>query len=307
MDLAKIKRVVLWVAVLVGFLGFGQSASAATGTIYLAPAITNLTNGAEVSMALRINPGVDVNGVQAEITYDGSKLQLVSASDAGSAFPEIAEQNVAANPISLTRTTSGNTVNVDSLIITLRFKAVAASGSTTISLTGNAAQGTTVTSPGVQGATVTFSSSSSPAPPSSPTPPTPSGGSSTRQQNQSTPQPEDVPDVPGAVNQLPGVDQLTNDPQPLTVPDPRVSHRIWWLFGVLGVIVVLGGAYWLIRRHRSTPAELAADHPIDRTWATPPVHTEEDEETDELLSHIPGTAKPDPGSIITPKAPPEKK
>lgn len=310
MDLAKIKHVMLWVAVLAGWLGFlGQAASAASGTIYLAPATTHLAPGTEVSMALRINPGIDVNGVQAEITYDGTKLQLVSASDAGSAFPEIAEQNVATNPITLTRATSGNTVNTDSLILTLRFKALAASGSTAITLTGNAAQGATVTNPSVQGATITFGSSGSSPSPSAPPPssPPPSSGG-TGQQNQSPQQPGGTPGTPEAVDQLPGADQAIDDSQqPLIIPATRVSHRIWWLFGILGASIVIAGVYWLIRRHQSTPAELAAEHPIDRTWATPQVHTVEDEKTEELLSHIPGTAKPDPGSIITPKPPSDKK
>jgi len=110
----------VWVALLVGCLGFSRSVHAATGTMYLTPATSNLGNGAETVLALRISPGTPINGVQAEIGYDPAKLQLVSVGDEGTAFPEIAEQNSGANPVTLTRTTTGSTVSGDSLIITLR-------------------------------------------------------------------------------------------------------------------------------------------------------------------------------------------
>jgi hypothetical protein len=299
-NFSRVRRI-LWVVVVgVTWLSLSQTVAAA-GALYLTPAASSLGSGAEVSLALRINPGTSVNGVQAEIGYDATKLQLVSLSDAGTAFPDIIEQNVESNPITLTRANSSNSTSSDSLIVTLRFKALIGSGSTSLTLSGNAADNFAPTNPAVQGATITFVSPSSPPPPPSAAPPPPSSsGGTSGQQGQPNQQTGDSTDTPvTGIDQSDG-DQATDQDQLFISAPKKTWSGIWWLLGVLGAVVVVGGGVWLVRRRRISPAELAAEHPIDRTWASPQPETPKDEETEDLLSHTQGLNKPDPGSIIAP-------
>lgn len=146
---------------------------AATGSIYLSPASSSVLSGSNVAVTLRINPGIPVNGVQANINFDTAKLQFLSASPATSAFSAELRQITTGGTIEVARGDFGGGVSTDSLVVTVVFKALVSSGTSAITLTNaNAtALDASYTNPTVQNATVTFTT---PAPTPTPTPtPTP--------------------------------------------------------------------------------------------------------------------------------------
>lgn len=184
----KIKR--LWVAfpILVAgvFVTTHFLASAATGRIYLSPASSSVQNGSNITLEVRIDPGVPVGGVEdVTVTFDESKLQLVSGpSFAGSPFDvELAAPSVTAGSVKVSRATFGAAASSDSLIMKLTFKGLVGTGSTTLQVSGQAGGESGYTDPAGASAAVNFTSPPSggggsppPAPPSSPTPPPSSGG-----------------------------------------------------------------------------------------------------------------------------------
>lgn len=290
-----LRRILLGILVLTGWLVGGQNVYAATGTLYLQPATSTTTAGAEVSVALRVNPGTDIQGVQANIGYDASKLQFIDVNDAGTAFPLVLEQSVKLNPITLTRG-SESMVNTDSFVITVRFKALASSGTTAVSLSGNAGTESSTTNPAVQGAVITFGSATSPSP-NTPSPTSPSQPSA-QNPGSSTPQ-ETIP------NTSPPIQTTAEQQMPSSftqIQHSPLSRRFWWA-GALGGVLLICGSFWLIRhRNGGGAADLAAAHPVDTTWANPAAKVQ-DPANNQLLGQARGVNNPDPGSIVTPKDP----
>ncbi|HET9850288.1 MAG TPA: cohesin domain-containing protein [Candidatus Saccharimonadales bacterium] len=140
---------------------------AASGSIYLSPSGTSVQVDNSISLYLRISPGTAVNAVQATVNYDSSKLEFISSSP--SAFPTCPQNSGGGGVVTISCAILGGSVTSDSLISAISFKALAGSGSTSLSLSGaNAAYNGSWTNPASAGASVSFSS---PAPtPSNPTP-----------------------------------------------------------------------------------------------------------------------------------------
>ncbi|MGB4759463.1 MAG: cohesin domain-containing protein [Candidatus Saccharimonadales bacterium] len=146
-----------------------QYVLAATGTIYLTPASHSVQVGNNMTVGLRINPGVEVNAVVATINFDKSKLQYVSYTAPGTPF-NMALKHTAVNTANANGAISieygamavnGNVdrTGSDSLVVSLTFKALANSGTTNISLSNanaNAYSNSEDTNPSVAGATVSF-------------------------------------------------------------------------------------------------------------------------------------------------------
>jgi hypothetical protein len=100
---------------------------AATNQLYLSPSSGNVIEGNNVDVAVRMDSGTDpVNAVQANLTYDPTKLQFVSISAAGSAFGLEAQSAGGAGTVSIARATSGGAAPVtgDQLVATVTFKAL---------------------------------------------------------------------------------------------------------------------------------------------------------------------------------------
>lgn len=166
----------------VGLLQF----AAAAGILKVQPSASSVENGSTVSVAIRIAPDQPVDGVDATVTYDQSKLEYVSLSSSGSAFPIELAGTGGSGTVQVTRGILGGTVSGDALVATVTFKALVGSGSTTVNISGNATSGGNYINPGFQNASLTLTSPpSSPPPSSSPpsstppssTPPPTSGGS----------------------------------------------------------------------------------------------------------------------------------
>ena len=148
-----------------------QHIFAAAGSLYISPTSSSLQNGSSVKVSVRLNPGVSVDGVEARLTYDASKLEFVSIDPASSAFEvALGAQSGSNGTVSITRGTFSGGVTSDSLVARVTFKALAGSGSTPITLSGNATTGGTYTNPGTAGTTISLTSPSTPTPTPTPTP-----------------------------------------------------------------------------------------------------------------------------------------
>ncbi|HET6924677.1 MAG TPA: cohesin domain-containing protein, partial [Candidatus Saccharimonadales bacterium] len=174
-----------FVATVVAMSLVSHKALAATGQIYLSPASLSVQNGNNVTLNLRINPGTTINGVQATVNFDTSALQYVSVSTASSAFSVQLQQSQSGGAITVARGDLSGGISSDSLVESITFKALASSGTSSVTLSGANAtdQATsTYTNPSVVNATVNFTAGSCPdgqtgTPPNCTTPtPPPSGG-----------------------------------------------------------------------------------------------------------------------------------
>ena len=151
--------------VLAGGSFFVRSALAATGSIYITPASSSVQNGSNVTVSVRVNPGATVNGVQATLNFDTTKLQYVSASTSGSGFGVQLQQTQSGGTVTMVRGDLSGGVSVDSLIETVTFKALVGSGSSSLTLTNaNATDASTsaYTNPSVSGASVSFTTPAAP-------------------------------------------------------------------------------------------------------------------------------------------------
>lgn len=127
------------VIVLVGLVGTWallHSFAATVNSVYLQPATVTAQINSNFTEALRIAPGGNTDGVQVTVTYDPTKVQFVSVDATGSAYSVQLQQSTTSNTITLVRAldVSVAPVTADSLIANLNFKALAGSGSSTITL-----------------------------------------------------------------------------------------------------------------------------------------------------------------------------
>jgi hypothetical protein len=128
-----------------------------TGQIYLSPTTQTALVNQPVSVNVRITPGTSVEGVQATVSYDATKLQFVSIDATGSPFDQALGAQTGGNgTVSLTRGTLNGSITTDSFIAKINFTTLAGSGSTTPSVTGNAAHQGVYTNPSGGNATITL-------------------------------------------------------------------------------------------------------------------------------------------------------
>jgi hypothetical protein len=121
---------------LIGTVALLRSFAATATSIYLQPATTTAQINSTFSEALRINPSANSDGVQVTVTYDPTKLQFISVDATNSAFPVQLQQSTTSNTITIIRALDVNAaaVTADSLVANLNFKALAGSGSSSITL-----------------------------------------------------------------------------------------------------------------------------------------------------------------------------
>jgi len=187
-------------------------------------------------------------------------------------------------------------VSSDALIVTVRFKALVSSGSTTVTVSGNAAQGGVPSNPTAQGATLSFGANTpAPSNPSTPKPQNPTPGGSTTPTTPAEPS-ANSPTMPsvegGGINESEVARQAEQRQKSLW-------QWFWWLAIFPALLLVFLGL-WLFRRRQARLKLEASQRPIDRTWAAAPVQQHEDPRTNELLEHAPGVGNPDPGSVVSP-------
>lgn len=112
-------------------------AQAAAASIYLTAYDQRVAPGSNLILALYMNGGGKaVNAVEANLSYSASKLQYIGLSYTGSAFEIGASGSGGGGSINVSRGTTGS-VPGSGLIATITFKALASSGSSTISVNSN--------------------------------------------------------------------------------------------------------------------------------------------------------------------------
>jgi hypothetical protein len=136
-----------------------------TGNLYSLPASANALLNSNVTVDVRLTPGVTVDGVDATLTYDQAKLQFVSIDPTGSPFDvELGAQTGGSGSVHLTRGNLSGGVSADGLVAKVTFKALTGTGNATIQVAGNATKGGVYTNPSTANTTVNFSTPDSTAP-----------------------------------------------------------------------------------------------------------------------------------------------
>ena len=117
---------------------------AAAPEMYLTPASNSVAVNSNFTVTLRVNPGTNIDGVDATITYDATKLQYVSTDFAGSAFNTALTSTGGSGTVSIVRGALSGPISADSEVAKITFKGLAA-GSAPLQLSGSAAfSGSTV-------------------------------------------------------------------------------------------------------------------------------------------------------------------
>ncbi len=118
-----------------------------SGTLYMNPGSSSVTTGGNFTLAVRENSGsTSVNAVQANITFDPTKLQYVGVDDAGADFSLSAITAASNGTVELTRAVAGGSpaVTGDKLVSKVVFKAIAGSGTATVAFGAGSIISTTV-------------------------------------------------------------------------------------------------------------------------------------------------------------------
>jgi hypothetical protein len=115
---------------------------AATQQLYTDPAIVSINQNTDFNVSVRINSGTDpVNAVEADLTYDSTKLQYVSVSSTGSDFPLEASTQATTGSLKLARATNPGSAPItgDGLVAIVTFHSLTGSGSSSITFAGSSA------------------------------------------------------------------------------------------------------------------------------------------------------------------------
>lgn len=200
--------VVSGMAFIAGLLSISTPSVSALGNFSLTRSAASVQNGKTVSFTLRINPGTPITGVTADIQYDASKLSYVSTSFTSSAFDTALPSSGGNGTVTINRG-SFSSVNSNAVVAVVTFRALAGSGSTNLSVTGDASFSGNPTGPSGASSSVTLTSPQAQPPTNDPkpTPTNPTNPSSPADRTDSTPKPvkPEQPEVPTAPNDKLGV------------------------------------------------------------------------------------------------------
>jgi hypothetical protein len=152
---------------------FITRSSAAANQLYLAPASTTVEAGGTFNVSVRLDPGTTVDGVTATLNYDPALLQYVAVDATGSAFTVALPTSTTENSVTVSRGIfAPETVSTDGLVATVSFKALAATSSTALQLSGNTSWNGAYLNPAAIGGSVIITSPPPPPPVGDTTAPT---------------------------------------------------------------------------------------------------------------------------------------
>ncbi len=113
-----------------------RSKAAGTATLYLSPATQNVNENTNFTVQVRENSNTDlVNAVQANLTYDSTKMDYIITDFTGSAFGVAAESSGGNGSVRIARGVTGgqSPVTGDQLVATVTFKARTSIGAAAVS------------------------------------------------------------------------------------------------------------------------------------------------------------------------------
>jgi hypothetical protein len=165
-------KVLLVMVIAVGGAYTLTRAFADSSSLYISPNTTSIQAGSNFTVAVRLTPISNVDGVVATITYNPAVLQFVSVDAANSGFPVSLVATGGNGKVDIERgALAPASVSTDSLVANVTFTALTATSSAPLTLTGNSTYQGTYLNPGTTGATVTVTSPAPPAPANDTTPP----------------------------------------------------------------------------------------------------------------------------------------
>ncbi len=161
---------ILLIALLIPSFSFlGSAPVLAGGSIYLSPGSKTVSQGSNFSISVRVSSSDPIDTAQANLSYPVDKLDFVSISYSGSAFPIQAESSGGSGVVKIGRGIAG-TVSGDKLVGTVTFRAKPNFGTAAVSFAaGTEADraGSVIVGAG-SGSTLSFTN---PPPPPPPPPP----------------------------------------------------------------------------------------------------------------------------------------
>ncbi|MGB4758581.1 MAG: Ig-like domain-containing protein [Candidatus Saccharimonadales bacterium] len=143
-------------------VGVPATTFAASQQLYLSPNSYTQTLGSEFDVPIRLNTTTPVDAVTVTVTFNPKLLQYVSVDATASAFPISLWSQSGNGNVSIDRGILGGTVNTDSLVATVRFKALTPIAYTHIALKGNTTYGGKFTNPATANARVVIEDTKAP-------------------------------------------------------------------------------------------------------------------------------------------------
>jgi len=136
-----------------------------TGNLYITPATSTVLVGNNVTVSVRLTPGTTVDGVQATVTYDATKLQYVSSSTTGTPYDTTLQApSGGSGTVTVASGNLSGGVSTDGLVLSVTFQALVGSGSTALTISGNASKSGVYTNPTLTNATVNLTAPDTTAP-----------------------------------------------------------------------------------------------------------------------------------------------
>lgn len=108
-----------------GSRGGGRNSTTSSVNMYISPSSQNVSVGDEFTAAIWVDVGSNyVNAVQANVSFDNSKLQYLSVDSSGSAFGLEAQTAIDGSTIKIARGNIGSSLTGNNYVATVRFRAV---------------------------------------------------------------------------------------------------------------------------------------------------------------------------------------
>lgn len=192
---------------------WGKAHGAGSASLSLVPGSGSYMVNSNFSVTIHENSSDAVNAVQADLTYDQSKVMFVSIDGSGSSFDSGVVANGGNGSVSIVRAKLGSTVMGDQVVAVVTFKALAGSGSSSINFAASssivrASDQANVWNGSMTGGTFSFTSPAPPPPSPTPTP---------------TPTPNPTPTPTPSPSPNPG-EHPSPTPTPTPTPNPSSSE-----------------------------------------------------------------------------------
>ncbi|TAH34058.1 hypothetical protein EYC59_03615 [Candidatus Saccharibacteria bacterium] len=116
--------------------------AASNAQLYLTSVSESVNTGETFSVLVRLHPPKAVDGIETTVTYDQTKFEFVAIDSTGSAFPVKLQEEGGNGSVQVIRGIfAPDTVSSDSLVSTIRFKALKTTKNSELQVAGKASSG----------------------------------------------------------------------------------------------------------------------------------------------------------------------
>lgn len=127
----------LIVTILLSVVAFSITNAAGSASYSLSPSSGSHKKGTNFTVSITENSSDQINGVDAKLSYDSSKLQFVSASTNGSPFDFCTDKSGGNGRVSIVCVRLGSSVSGSQPVGNVTFKVLGGSGSTSINFSSD--------------------------------------------------------------------------------------------------------------------------------------------------------------------------